>query len=365
MKAGAVTQARGFSEHRSQDGGEEETAAPLQRRVCVAPMMGWTDRHCRYFLRLISRHALLYTEMLTTVAVLRGDRQRLLQFHPAERPLAIQLGGSEPADLARCAEIAEAWGYDEVNLNVGCPSERVRDGRFGACLMAEPELVADCVRAMAEAVSIPVTVKTRIGIDERDSYEDLVRFVTQVAEAGCKVWIIHARKAWLQGLSPRENRAIPPLRHEVVRRLKEDFPELEVILNGGITSLEQAEEHLVWSDGVMIGRAVYHNPYLLAEVDRRFYCGTATAVPTRMQIMERFIPYVREELRKGTRLHAMTRHVLGLFHGVPGGRNWRRRLSEGATRPGATADLLREAAFSKAVFSREAECGGLEPTSFR
>lgn len=334
---------------------ERETAAfPLQRRVCVAPMMDWTDRHCRYFLRLISRHTLLYTEMLTTAAVLRGDRQRLLGFHPAERPLAIQLGGSEPADLAKCAEIAEAWGYDEVNLNVGCPSERVQDGRFGACLMAEPELVADCVRAMVEAVSIPVTVKTRIGIDQRDSYEDLFRFVATVARAGCKVWIIHARKAWLRGLSTRENRTIPPLRYEMVRRLKEDFPEHEVILNGGIASLGEAEEHLVWCDGVMIGRAVYHNPYLLAEVDRLFY-GDTTVVPTRTQIVEQFIPYVREELRKGTHLHAMTRHVLGLFHGVPGGRNWRRRLSEGATRPGATADLLWEAL----------ECGGLGNASLR
>jgi tRNA-dihydrouridine synthase A len=325
-------------------------------------MMDWTDRHCRYFLRLISRHALLYTEMLATAAILCGDRQRLLEFHPAERPLAIQLGGSEPADLARCAEIAEAWGYDEVNLNVGCPSERVRDGRFGACLMAEPELVADCVQAMVEAVSIPVTVKTRIGVDEQDSYEDLVRFVAKVSEAGCRVWIIHARKAWLRGLSPRENRTIPPLRYEIVRRLKEDFPKLEVILNGGITSLEQAGEHLVWCDGVMLGRAVRHNPYLLAEVDRRFYSDAAT-VPTRAQIIERFTPYVHEELRKGTRLHAMTRHLLGLFRGVPGGRNWRRRLSEGASRTGATAESLWDAVCSEAVLPREVEYGSLGPAS--
>lgn len=323
-----------------------ETCAPApSRRICVAPMMDWTDRHCRYFLRQISRHALLYTEMVTTAAILHGDRERLLGFHPAEHPLAIQLGGSEPKDLADCAKIAEACGYDEINLNVGCPSPRVQTGRFGACLMAEPQRVADCVRAMGDAVSVPVTVKTRIGIDERDSYEELFHFVTTVAQAGCRTFIVHARKAWLQGLSPKDNRRTPPLRYDVVRRLKTDLPELEIILNGGIQSLDEAERQLAWCDGIMIGRAAYHNPYLLAEADKRFHDCDAS-VRTREGILESFLPYVKAELAKGTRLHALTRHILGLYHAAPGGKRWRRHISEGASRRGADETLLLDAACS-------------------
>ncbi|QJD29949.1 tRNA dihydrouridine(20/20a) synthase DusA [Methylococcus geothermalis] len=324
-------------------------APPSGRLLSVAPMMDWTDRHCRYFLRLISRHTLLYTEMVTTAAILHGDRERLLGFHPAEHPLAIQLGGSEPKDLAECAKIAECRGFDEINLNVGCPSPRVRNGRFGACLMAEPELVADCVRAMCEAVSVPVTVKTRIGIDDRDSYEDLVRFVTTVADAGCRTLIVHARKAWLQGLSPKENRQTPPLRYDMVRRLKSDLPRLEIVLNGGIQTLDEAGRHLSWCDGVMIGRAAYHNPYLLADADRRFYGRGDPKPRTREGVIEDFLPYLREELAKGTRLHAITRHILGLYHATPGGRRWRRRISEGSSRREADETLLLEAADSLGV----------------
>ncbi|WP_367026616.1 tRNA dihydrouridine(20/20a) synthase DusA [Methylococcus sp. ANG] len=315
-----------------------------RRRLSVAPMMDWTDRHCRYFLRLISRHTLLYTEMVTTAAILHGDRERLLGFHPAEHPLAIQLGGSDPADLAQCAKIAEFRGYDEINLNVGCPSPRVQTGRFGACLMAEPGRVADCVSAMCEAVSVPVTVKTRIGIDDRDSYEDLFRFVMAVSHAGCRTFIVHARKAWLQGLSPKENRHTPPLRYDVVQRLKSDLPQLEIVLNGGIQTLDEAERHLSWCDGVMIGRAAYHNPYLLAEADHRFYGHGDLRPRTRQEVVEDFLPYVRDELAKGSRLHALTRHILGLYHATPGGKRWRRHISEGASRRGAGETLLLEAA---------------------
>lgn len=313
-----------------------------EHRLCIAPMLDWTDRHERYFLRLISRHARLYTEMVTTGAVIHGDRHYLLDYDPAEHPLALQLGGSEPAVLAECARIATAWGYDEVNLNLGCPSDRVQAGRFGACLMAEPELVAECVAAMAAAVALPVTVKTRIGIDERDSYEELARFVSIVAAAGCRVFIIHARKAWLQGLSPRENREIPPLRYDVVRQLKADFPELRIVLNGGITSLEQAAQQLLQLDGIMIGRAAYQNPYLLAEVDRRFF-GDTRPLPERRQIVTAFLPYVERQLACGVPLNAMTRHLLGLFQGRPGARAWRRCLSEQTHRRGAGVEVIEAA----------------------
>jgi tRNA-dihydrouridine synthase A len=319
-------------------------ARESRRLLSVAPMMEWTDRHCRYFLRLISRHTLLYTEMVTTAAILHGDQERLLGFHPAEHPLAVQLGGSDPKDLAECAKIAEFRGFDEINLNVGCPSPRVQTGRFGACLMAEPERVADCAHAMREAVSVPVTVKTRIGIDDRDSYEDLFHFVTTVADAGCRTFIVHARKAWLQGLSPKENRQAPPLRYEMVQRLKSDLPWLEIVLNGGIQTLDEAERHLSWCDGVMIGRAAYHNPYLLADADRRCYGRCDLRPRTREEVVEDFLPYLREELAKGTRLHALTRHILGLYHATPGGKRWRRRISEGASRPGSDETLLLEAA---------------------
>lgn len=302
-------------------------------------MLDWTDRHCRYFLRLISRRVLLYTEMVTTGAILHGDLDRLLGFHPSEKPIAVQFGGSDPGELAECARIAEARGFDEINLNVGCPSDRVQRGRFGACLMAEPELVAECVAAMAAAVSIPVTVKCRIGVDERDAYEDLAQFVETVAAGGCRVFIIHARKAWLSGLSPKENREIPPLRYDIAERIKDDFPGLGIILNGGIQGLDQAHRHLQRFDGVMIGRAAYHDPYLLAEADRRLF-GDDHPVPSRHDILREMLPYVSEELARGTRLHAITRHLLGLFHGRPGGRAWRRQLGERAVKPGAGLEVL-------------------------
>lgn len=315
---------------------------PLQRRFSVAPMLDWTDRHCRYLLRLISRHALLYTEMVTTGALLHGDGARHLDFDEAEHPVALQLGGSDPAALAGCARMGAEWGYDEINLNVGCPSDRVQNGRFGACLMAEPGLVAECVAAMAGAVEIPVTVKHRIGIDDLDSYDALVRFVATVAGAGCRTFIVHARKAWLQGLSPKENREIPPLRYDLVYALKRDFPALEIILNGGIAGLEDAARHLEWVDGVMVGRAAYHDPWLLAEVDRRLY-GDGHAVPTPHGVVEAYLPYVERQLEAGVPLTCMTRHLLGLFAGRPGARRWRRVLSEGAHRPGTGPELIRAA----------------------
>ena len=313
----------------------------LDRRVSVAPMMDWTDRHCRFFLRLLTRRTLLYTEMVTTGAALRGDRERLLAHDPAERPLALQLGGSDPAGLAQAARIAAEFGYDEVNLNVGCPSDRVQSGRFGACLMAEPDLVAACVAAMRAAGSLPITVKTRIGVDDCDSYEALVEFVGRVADGGCRMFIVHARKAWLTGLSPKENRKIPPLRYDIVHRLKRDFPELVIILNGGLTSLEQVAEQLRRVDGVMIGRAAYENPYLLAEVDRRFF--GLTPPPSRHQIIRDLLPYVELQLRRGTPLHCVTRHLLGLFQGAPGARAWRRHLSEHAHRRGTGIEVLEAA----------------------
>jgi tRNA-dihydrouridine synthase A len=320
-----------------------------RRRFCVAPMMDWTDRHDRFFLRLISRHAVLYTEMVTTGALLHGDAARFLAFDPAEHPLALQLGGSDAGELATCARMAEAAGYDEVNLNVGCPSDRVQSGRFGACLMAEPALVADCVEAMRSAVSLPVTVKTRIGIDEHDSYEALGAFVSSVAHAGCRTFIVHARKAWLQGLSPKQNREIPPLRYEVVYRLKRDFPALEIVLNGGVKDLGAGLAHLAHVDGVMMGREAYHNPYLLAEVDRLYY-GDPHPVPARQAVLEALIPYVESQLAAGVALSHMARHILGLFQGQPGARAWRRHLSEHAHRPGAGIEVLRQAA---AVVSSE------------
>ncbi len=310
-------------------------------RFCVAPMMDWTDRHCRYFHRLLSRHARLYTEMLTSGAVLHGDRERLLGFNPAESPLALQLGGSDPADLARCARIGADFGYAEINLNVGCPSDRVQSGRFGACLMAEPALVADCMAAMRAAVDIPVTVKTRIGIDERDSYAELADFVDRIAAAGCRTVIVHARKAWLQGLSPRQNREIPPLDYPRVYRLKRDFPQLNIIINGGIVDLETVSRHLSQVDGVMLGRAVYQNPYLLAEADQQLFGGPPPRC--RRAVVEALLPYIEQQLRHGARLQAMVRHVLGLYQGQPGARHWRRYLSENAHRRGADVEVVVEA----------------------
>ncbi|HEY4133970.1 MAG TPA: tRNA dihydrouridine(20/20a) synthase DusA [Alphaproteobacteria bacterium] len=315
---------------------------PLDRRLSVAPMMDWTDRHERFFLRLISARALLYTEMITAHAILRGDRPRLLAYDPAEHPVALQLGGSDPAMLADAARLGAALGYDEINLNVGCPSEKVQTGRFGACLMLEPELVRDCVAAMREAVSVPVTVKHRIGVDDTDSYEALTRFVRIVSEAGCRSFTVHARKAWLSGLSPKQNREIPPLTYETVYRLKQDFPQFEIILNGGVRTIDDAVAHLEKIDGVMIGRAAYETPYILAEADRRVF-GVEGLVPSRREILGCFLVYVRAELEAGVALRHMTRHILGLFNGVPRARTWRRLLTEGAVPDGAGADVIERA----------------------
>jgi len=287
----------------------------------------------------MSKHALLYTEMVTTGAILHGDTDRHLRFDASEHPLALQLGGSNPADLAACTKIAAQYGYDEVNLNVGCPSDRVQNGRFGACLMAEPQLVADCVAAMVDAASIPVTVKSRIGIDDRDSYEELTDFVDTVATAGCKTFIIHARKAWLSGLSPKENREIPPLRYDVVSQLKNDFAQLEIIINGGINRLEDGINFLDQLDGVMLGREVYHNPYLLIDVDRLFF-NDPQPQKSRRDVVLAMIPYIKEQLQRGVRLNTIVRHMLGLFHGVDGARAWRRYISENATRTGADETVL-------------------------
>jgi tRNA-dihydrouridine synthase A len=305
-------------------------------------MLDWTDRHCRFFHRLLTKHALLYTEMVTTGALLHGDRHRFLQFDSVEHPLALQLGGSDPADLALCAKMAEEYGYDEINLNVGCPSDRVQNGRFGACLMAEPKLVADCVAAMQAVVAIPVTVKSRVGIDHHDSYEELAHFIQTVASAGCRTFIIHARKAWLNGLSPKQNREIPSLRYEWVFQLKRDYPALEVIINGGITSFELAEELLLQVDGVMMGRAAYQNPFLLADVDRRFFSGACPSL-SREEAVERMVPYIRRQLKSGARLNSMARHLLGLFHNRPYGKAWRRYLSEHACQADANENVIYEA----------------------
>jgi tRNA-dihydrouridine synthase A len=311
-------------------------------------MMDWTDRHCRYFHRLLTPRALLYTEMVTAEAVIHGKREQLLGFDPAEHPVALQLGGSDPAKLAAAAAIGADYGYDEINLNCGCPSDRVQDGRFGACLMAEPEVVADCVAAMRARVAVPVTVKCRIGIDDQDSEADFQRFVDVVAAAGCWLFAVHARKAWLKGLSPKENREIPPLDYARVRRLKASRPDLTIVINGGIGSLEEAEALLKPAeagpalDGVMLGRAAYQTPWILAEVDRRLF-GEEGEIPTRDAVLERLIPYMEAHIARGGRMNNVVRHVLGLYHGVPRGRLFRRHLGENAGRAGAGADVLREA----------------------
>lgn len=311
-------------------------------RVSVAPMMDYTDRHFRYFIRLMSRHARLYTEMVTTGALLHGDHRRFLEFHPAEHPLALQLGGSEPQALAACARLAADYGYDEVNLNVGCPSDRVQSGRFGACLMNEPKLVAECVAAMIAAGPVPVTVKTRIGVDERDSYGELMEFVSTVAAAGCRVFIIHARKAWLKGLSPKQNREIPPLRYDVAEQLKHDFPALTIVVNGGVQTLDAMQRHLSAFDGVMVGREAVSNPYLFADVDRRFFDPDAK-VRSRADVLQAWLPYLGAQLQEEVPLARMTRHALGLFHGCTGARQWRRALSEEVARPGADLSVLHAA----------------------
>jgi tRNA-dihydrouridine synthase A len=305
-------------------------------------MMDWTDRHCRFFHRLLTRRALLYTEMVTAEAVLHGDRGRLLGFGREEHPVALQLGGSDPARLAEAAAIGADFGYDEINLNVGCPSDRVQEGRFGACLMAEPELVAECVAAMRARVAVPVTVKCRIGIDDQDSEADLERFVMAVAAAGCRTFMVHARKAWLRGLSPKQNREVPPLDYGRVYRLKAAHPELEIIINGGIGSLHEAQAHLAKVDGVALGRAAYQDPYLLAEVDREVF-GSAEASTSRRDVIEALLPYAEKHLAAGGRLNNIARHILGLYHGRPRARAFRRHLSEHAPRAGADIAVLEEA----------------------
>jgi len=314
----------------------------LNSTVSIAPMMGYTDRHARYFLRLISRHALLYTEMVTSGAVLHGDRKKLLRFHANEQPLAIQLGGSDPSELAECSRIAEASGFSEVNLNVGCPSDRVQSGRIGACLMAEPGLVAESIHAMRSAVEIPVTVKCRIGIDNMESYDSFNAFIETVAEAGCNTFIVHARKAWLKGLSPKQNREIPPLKYEYVYRLKQDHPQLNIVINGGIKTLDQVAEHLQRVDGVMLGREAYHNPYMLAQVDRLFF-GEKGAERSRSEIIDEFTAYVEKQLMSGERLHAITRHLHGLYKHSCGSNAWKRYLSVHAHKAGAGIEVLKAA----------------------
>jgi len=312
------------------------------RRFSIAPMMEWTDRHCRFFHRLLTRRALLYTEMLTTGAVLRGDRTRLMAFEAFEHPVALQLGGCDAVALSASARIGEDFGYDEINLNVGCPSDRVQEGRFGACLMAEPNLVADCVAAMKRAVRVPVTVKCRIGIDEQDPNEALFPFATAVKAAGADALVVHARKAWLKGLSPRENRELPPLDYDCVRRLKAAYPDFDIVLNGGIASLEQAERELAHVDGVMMGRAAYQEPWRLLAVDPLLF-GEPAPFRSAKEGARALIPYIENELANGVRLHAITRHVLGLFRAVPGARAFRRHLATEAVKPGAGADVMADA----------------------
>ena len=319
----------------------EISRLPLDRQLCVAPMMDWTDRHCRYFHRLLAPSALLYTEMVTSGAVLHGDRERLLAYNAEEHPLALQLGGSDPADLARCADIAADLAFDELNLNVGCPSDRVQRGRFGACLMLEPSLVRDCVKAMLDAVDIPVTVKTRVGVDDHDSYEEFRDFVGAVAESGCEVFIVHARKAWLSGLSPKQNREIPELRPDWVYRLKREYPELTVVINGGVSTVEDSERHLRSVDGVMLGRAAYHDPWILAELQQRLF-DTPT-VTGRDEVVRALTEYLRVQTAAGVPVKHISRHVLGLYRGLPGAKRWRRYISQHAHLDPENDGLLLEA----------------------
>ncbi len=314
----------------------------MNRTFCVAPMLDWTDRHCRYFMRLLSKHAVLYTEMITTGALIHGPRDQLLRFDPLEQPVAVQLGGSDPADLSTCARMAEDAGYSEVNLNVGCPSDRVQSGRFGACLMAEPGLVADCMAAMIEAVDIPVTIKSRIGIDRNDSLDELTRFIATVQQSGCNTFIIHARKAWLDGLSPKENRDIPPLHYDRVYAIKSAFPELEIIINGGIQGLNDAQQHLNRVDGVMLGREIYHNPFLLAQVDELFY-GEGKSEIKREDVIRQLQPYVSKHLAEGGKLNHISRHIIGLYQAVPGAKIWRRYISQNAHKTNADFNVIFEA----------------------
>lgn len=313
-------------------------------KISIAPMMDYTDRHFRYLMRLITRHTLLYTEMITTAAILHSNHRQLLAYHPLEHPLALQLGGSDPQALAECAEIAAAYGYDEVNLNAGCPSDRVSHGHFGACLMKEPALVARCVAAMKSAVNIPVTVKCRIGVDDYDSYAHLRHFIQCVADAGCKVFILHARKAWLQGLSPKENRTVPPLQYDTVYRIKQDFPQLQIVINGGIQTVADMQRQLEQMDGVMIGRRGYQDSYLFAAVDAHFYQDSHKPL-SRFAVIEQMLPYIQSQLEQGVNLTCLTRHLLSIFHGTKGARIWRRYLSEQVHLPGAGIDVIQQAVY--------------------
>ncbi|MCC5451364.1 tRNA dihydrouridine(20/20a) synthase DusA [Rheinheimera sp. UJ51] len=316
----------------------------LPQRLSVAPMLDWTDQHCRYFHRLMSQHAVLYTEMVTTGAIIHGKGD-YLGYNEQEHPLVLQLGGSDPKDMATCAKLAEQRGYDAININVGCPSDRVQNGMFGACLMAQPQRVADCVKAMQDQVAIPITVKTRIGIDDSDEYQFLQDFVQMVAGAGCQQFVIHARKAWLKGLSPKENREVPPLNYARVYQLKQDFPTLDISINGGIKTLAEAATHLTQLDGVMIGREAYTNPYMLSEVDAQLY-GDTHPVLSQHQLVRQMLPYIEQQMQQGARFWHIARHMLGLFQGLPGARQWRRLLSEQGHLSSATPALL-EAALAK------------------
>lgn len=320
----------------------DATGLPINRRFSIAPMMDWSDRHCRYFWRLLTKEALLYTEMVTTGALIHGDRERFLHFNPTEHPVALQLGGSNADDLARCAQWAQEWGYDEVNLNCGCPSDRVQSGMFGACLMAEPQLVAKGVAAMRTACDIPVTIKHRIGIDDMEHYDQLTAFIEPVAAAGCSVFIVHARKAWLKGLSPKENREVPPLNYSWVYQLKQDYPELTIVINGGINSIDECQQHLEHVDGVMIGREAYQNPWMLSDVDRVLFDSPPPA-DNRNAVIESLLPYIEKHLDAGGRLNHITRHILGLYQGVAGARKFRRHISENAYAKEADISVLTEA----------------------
>jgi tRNA-dihydrouridine synthase A len=318
------------------------SALSAHRRFSIAPMMDWSDHNCRFFWRLLTRQALLYTEMVTTGALIHGDRERFLHYNVEEHPVALQLGGSNPEELARCARWAQEWGYDEVNLNCGCPSDRVQSGMFGACLMAKPALVADCVKAMVDSCDIPVTVKHRIGIDAMESYEELLAFVEPVAAAGCSVFIVHARKAWLQGLSPKQNRDVPPLNYDWVYRLKVDFPHLTIVINGGIQTIAECKLHLQHVDGVMLGREAYQNPWMLAQVDEELF-GMDKPAQSRDDIIAALLQYTQLQLARGTSLNHITRHILGLYQGVPGARKFRRHLSENAYKKTAGIEVLAQA----------------------
>ncbi len=316
----------------------------INRRFCVAPMLDWSDRHQRMLMRSMSKHSLLYTEMVTTGALIHGDAQRYLKFSHGEHPVALQLGGSDPKAMATCAKMAEDAGYDEVNINVGCPSDRVQNGAFGACLMAEPELVAENVAAMQAAVNIPVTVKNRIAIDDMEEEDTLRRFLSIVSNSGCKTFIVHARKAWLKGLSPKQNRDVPPLNYELVYQMKREFPELELIINGGIETLEECSAHLGHIDGVMVGREAYHNPYLMTDVDHGIYDEAKHNKPTRMEVLESYKEYMQQQMSEGVYLKSMSRHLLGLFTGEAGAKAWRRHISENAHKEGAGIEVIEKAA---------------------